>query len=178
MLTFLADHDIEQPGGEVIRLHVGERKERLGPLHAVDLEDLGKQQFPQVRVIPDSQPDQQVQAAGDDAHVLGLGDGPNRTDDLAQVHSGSGRHGEIDDDGEAERGPVDVHPVAADGAAALQPGQPVGHRGRGHLYGAGQGPLGLARVHREHPQQREVEFIDVGLRCGRRGDLGQLGEGS
>ena len=131
-----------------------------------------------MRVIPDAQPDQQVKAAGHDAHVLGLRHRPDGADDLAQVHAGPGRHGEIDDDGEPERRPVDVHPVAADGAAALQPGKPVGHRGRGHLDGAGEGALGLARVRRERAQQRQVKLVDLHLRGGRGGDLGQLGERS
>ena len=37
-----------------------------------------EQQLAQVRVIPDPEPDQQVQAARDHAHVLGLGQRPDR----------------------------------------------------------------------------------------------------
>src|SRR5215472_16884809 len=90
-------HDLQHGGSEVVGFDVGEREERLGPLHAVDLENLGEQEFAQVRVIPDAQPDQQVTAAGHDAHVLGLRHRPDGTDDLAQVHAGPGRHGEVDD---------------------------------------------------------------------------------
>ena len=158
-------HDLQHRGGEVVGFDVGERQERLGPLHAVDLEDLCEQQFAQVRVIPDAQPDEQVKAAGHDAHVLGLWHRPDGPDDLAQVHAGPGRHREVDDDGEAERRPVDVHPVAADDAVALQPGKPVGHRGRGHLDGAGEGTLGLARVGRQRAQQRQVKLVDLDLRA-------------
>src|SRR5215467_6313031 len=102
-LTFALAHDLQHGDSEVFGFDVGEREERLGPLHAVDLENLGEQEFAQVRVIPDAQPDQQVQAAGHDAHVLGLRHRPDGTDDLTQVHAGPGRHGEIDDDGEPER---------------------------------------------------------------------------
>jgi hypothetical protein len=129
-------------------------------------------------MIPDTQPDQQVKTTGHDAHVLGLWHRLDGTDDLAQVHAWPGRHGEIDDDGEPERRPVDVHPVTADGAVAFQPGKPVGNRGRGHLDGAGQGALGLARVCRQCAQQGQVKLVDLDLRGGRGGDLGQLGKGS
>src|SRR5215470_6654257 len=33
VLTFLADHDIKHPGGEVVWLNIGERNERFGPLY-------------------------------------------------------------------------------------------------------------------------------------------------
>lgn len=125
-------------------------------------------------MVSDPEPDQQVKAAGDDAHVLRLGHGPDRTDDLAQVHPGPGRHGEIDDDREAERRPVDVYPVSADHAGAFQPGEPVSHGGRRHVNGAGERALRLAGVHRERAQQRQVELIDLGLRRGRCGDLALL----
>ncbi|HZR52966.1 MAG TPA: hypothetical protein VFB06_26070 [Streptosporangiaceae bacterium] len=72
-----------------------------------------------MRVVTDAKPDQQVKAAGHHAHVLGLGQRLDPADDLAQVHARSGGDGEIDHDREAECGPVDIHPVAADHAAAL-----------------------------------------------------------
>src|ERR1700691_660621 len=60
----LLDHVLKQRGAEIVGLDVGERQERLGPLHASDLEDLGEQQLAQVRVVADAQPDAQVEAAG------------------------------------------------------------------------------------------------------------------
>jgi hypothetical protein len=66
----------------------------------------------------------------------------------------------------------------ADRAAALEPGQPVGHRGRGHLDPPGQRPLRLARVFGQRPQQGQVEVVQVGGGHRRGGHLGQLGERS
>src|SRR6185437_5133268 len=50
----LLDHLLKQRGGEVVRLHVCERQERLRALHTGDLEDLGEQQLPQVRMVADA----------------------------------------------------------------------------------------------------------------------------
>jgi hypothetical protein len=169
-------HLVQQRDREVLRLGVGERQERLGPLHARDLEDVGQQQIPQVGVVAHAQPDQQVKAAGDHAHVLGLGQFADGPDDPAQLHPESGRHRQVDHDRAAERGPVDVGPVAADRAGPLQPGQPVGDRRRRHAHRPAQGALGLPRVHRQRPQQREVQVVDLDLRGRRGGDLGQPGE--
>ena len=108
-----------------------------------------------MRVVPDPQPDEQVEAAGDDAHVLGLGQRRDGLDDLAQVHSGPGGDGQVDHDREAERGPVDVHPVAADHPAALEPGQPSATAG-GEFDLPGQRPLGLAGVGGQGAQQRQI----------------------
>src|SRR6266702_8628190 len=55
---------IQQPGGEVVWLHVGQGQEGLGALHPWDLEDPGEQQVPQMGVVADAQPDQQVECAG------------------------------------------------------------------------------------------------------------------
>src|SRR6516165_8451102 len=41
-------HDLQHGDSEVLGFDVGEREERLGPLHAVDLENLGEQEFAQV----------------------------------------------------------------------------------------------------------------------------------
>src|SRR5215471_8002156 len=76
-LSPLPAHLVQHAGGEVSRLHIGQGQERLGPLHSVDLEDLAEQQLTQVRVVPDPEPDQQVEAAGDHAHRLGLGQRPD-----------------------------------------------------------------------------------------------------
>ncbi len=127
-------------------------------------------------MIADPEPDEQIQGARDDAHCLSLRQGADRLDDLAQVHAGPGGHRQVDDDGKAKRSPVDVHPVAADGAAALQPGKPVSDRGRRHLDLPGQGSLGLARVRGERAQQGQVEVVHFDPGRGRRGDFRQLGE--
>ncbi len=92
-------------------------------------------------MIADPQPDEQVKAAGDDAHVLSLRQGADRSDDLAQVHTWPGGHRDVHDDRVAERCPVDVDSVAPDNAAALQPGQPVGDRRGRHLDRAGERAL-------------------------------------
>jgi hypothetical protein len=99
-----------------------------------------------VRMIADPEPDEQVQAAGDDAHVLGLGQSADRLDNLAQVHARTGGHRDVHDDRIAERRPVDVDPVAADDAVAFQAGQPVGDRRGRHLDRAGERALRLACV--------------------------------
>ena len=84
-------------------------------------------------MIPDTEPDKQVQAAGDDAHILGLRQGLDRLDDLAEVHPGPRGDRDIHDDRVAERRPVDVDPVAADDPAAFQSRQPIGDSRGGHL---------------------------------------------
>src|ERR1700730_6521273 len=94
----LRDHGVKQDGGEVVRVDVGDGQERLGPLHAGDLEDLGEQQLAQMGVVADPQPDEQVEAAGHDAHGLGLRQLLDLADDLAQVHPGRGGHREVDHD--------------------------------------------------------------------------------
>src|ERR1700723_2234827 len=82
----LLDHVLEQRGGEVVRVDVGDGQERLGPLHAGDLEDLRQQELAQMGVVADPQPHQQVEAAGHDAHRLGLRQVLDLADDLGQVH--------------------------------------------------------------------------------------------
>jgi hypothetical protein len=131
-----------------------------------------------VRMIADSQPDEQIQAAGDDAHVLGLGQGADRLDDLAQVHVRTGGHRDIHDDRIAQRGPVDVGPVAPDDAVAFQARQPVGDSRRRHLDGAGQRALRLARIPGQRAQQRQVKIVYVHLRGGGGRDFGEPGERS
>src|ERR1700678_3020664 len=96
----LLDYVLEQRGAEVVWLDVGERQERLGPLHAGDLEDLGEQQLTQVSVVADAQPDDEVEAAGDHAHGLGFRQLPDLLDGPAQVHAGARGHREVDNDGE------------------------------------------------------------------------------
>src|ERR1700761_5012879 len=172
----LLDHVLEQRGGEVVWLDVGERQERLGALHAGDLEDLGEQQLAQMRVVADAQTDEQVEAAGDDAHGLGLRQLPDLADDLAQVHPGAGGHREVHHDGQAERRPVNVRSVAAEHPAALEPGEPVSHRWRRHLDVPGEGSLRLPGVGGQRAQQRQVEVVYLHLGPGRRGYLRQLGQ--
>src|SRR5580692_7211505 len=104
----LLDHVLEQRGGEVFWVDVGDRQERLGALHAGDLEDLGQQELAQMGVVADPQPHEQVEAAGHDAHGLGLRQLLDLADDLAQVHAGRGGHREVHHDGQAERRPVNV----------------------------------------------------------------------
>ncbi len=129
-------------------------------------------------MIPDAEPDEQVQAARDDAHVLGLRQGADHLDDLAQVHAAPGGHRDIHHHRVAQRCPVDVDPVAPDDAAALQPGQPVGDRRSRHLDRAGERALRLARVAGERAQQRQVEVVHLHLRRGGGRDLGEPGERS
>jgi len=131
-----------------------------------------------VRVIADAQPDQHVQAAGDHAHVLGLWQRADGLDDLGQVHAGPGGHGHVHHDRVAKRRPVDVNPVAADDPGALQPGQPVGDGGGGHLDGTGERPLRLARVAGKGAQQCQVRVVHLDLGRGRSGHLGEPRERS
>ena len=81
---------------------------------------------------------------------------------------GPGGHRHVDHHRVAERGPVDVDPVAADRPGALEPGQPVSDRGRRTSRSArAERPLGLARVAGQRPQQRQVEVVDLDLRTSR-----------
>lgn len=131
-----------------------------------------------MRVVPYPEADEQIQAPGHHAHCLRLRQGADGLDDLAQVHAGTGRDRDVDDDRVAERRPVDVDPVAADDAAALQPGHPVSDRRGRHLDGAGQRTLRLARIFGERTQQSQVEAVYFHLRSGGRRDLGEPGERS
>src|SRR5215470_19083576 len=99
-----------------------------------------------MRMITDAEPDEQVKAAGNDTHVFGLRQRPDRIDDLAKVHAWPGGDRYVHDNRITKRRPVDVNSVAADNAVALQPGQAIGDcRGR-HLDGAGESALRLPRV--------------------------------
>lgn len=129
-------------------------------------------------MIADPEPDEQIQGARDDAHCLGLRQGADRLDDLAQVHAGPGGYRDVHHDRVAERCPVDVDSVSPDNAAALQPGQPVGDRRSRHLDGAGERALRLACVMGERAEQRQVEVVDLRLLRSGRGNLGQPGERS
>jgi len=131
-----------------------------------------------VRMIADSQPDEQVEAAGNDAHVLGLGQGADRLDDLAQVHARASCDRDVHDDRISQRGPVDVGPVAPDHAVALQARQPVGDGRRRHLDGAGKRALRLTRIPGQRAQQRQVKVVYVHPRGGGRRDFGEPGERS
>ena len=104
-------------------------------------------------MIADPEPDEQIQAARDDAHCLSLRQGSDRLDDLAQVHAGPGGHRDVHHDRVAERCPVDVDSVSPDNAAPLQPGEPVGYRRRRHLYLSGERALGLARIGGQRAQE-------------------------
>src|SRR5215472_11672260 len=72
----LLSHVVEQRHGKIVGLDVGQGQEGLRTLHAGNLEDRGQQQAAQVRMVADPEPDQEVEPAGDHAHVLGLGQLP------------------------------------------------------------------------------------------------------
>jgi hypothetical protein len=119
-------------------------------------------------MIADPKPDQEIQSPGNDGHVLGLRQGADRLDDLAQVHARPGRHRDVHHHRVAQRRPVDVDAIAPDNAVTLQPGQPVRDRRGRHLDRPGQRPLRLPRVAGERAQQCQVQVVHLDLRRHRR----------
>src|SRR5438105_3724734 len=162
---------------EVDQLGVGraEREIGLGPVDAWELPDLVEQAAAQVLVVADAQPKHEVHGPGHDRDVLHLRQRPQRGQDLVRVLQRVHRDdAHVDDHGEAEAGAVQLSAVAADHSRSLQPGEPLGHRGRRHPHPARAPPLRGPRVPDEQVEDRKVHVVQAdGLDGGpeRRGQL-------